>query len=67
MKKIKCKYCGHITKDNVSYNVKNGIADFCFIRWINDKPERGCGYDKVKGKSFKRFLDNIIENKDGYT
>ena len=64
-----CKVCGGLTntttckwdfkKDGVYPDVYD--VSMCFVKWVDDIPVKGCSYDKVTDKHFKKWIDKIIK------
>ncbi len=50
-----CKGCGGTTNtttcDWVSH--KDRLPRKCYVKWVNGKPVKGCGYDEYKQKTLK--------------
>lgn len=63
-----CRNCGHETNTALAnwINSKDGKADSCYARFVNDKWEKGCGYDK--GDNFiKRYVADLVKKDIRYT
>lgn len=61
---IICKNCGgttNITTCKWSTGVNNITADICFVKWVDDKPVKGCSMNKVTNKWYKKWLYEIIK------
>ena len=45
-----CKGCGGTTNSTTCdfLNHKDRLPRVCYIKWVNDKPVKGCGYDDFK-------------------
>jgi len=63
MSVIKCLGCGHDTNtttcDYIIY--RDRIPRKCYVRWINDKPEKGCGFDALTDKWYRKWCLDIIK------
>jgi hypothetical protein len=61
----KCLGCGELTNSCTSdwWLTPDRKPHKCYVRWINNKPEKGCGYND--GSKFDReFADKIISSKE---
>ena len=55
---IKCRTCGGTTNTTTCNLDKTMQTDTCYVKWVNDKPVKGCGYDDFKAK--------VLKSKDKY-
>jgi hypothetical protein len=63
-----CKGCNRITNSTTSnwWFTKDNIPTECYVAWVDNKPVKGCAYNKINIKdkySMISFYDNIIEGK----
>lgn len=59
-----CKNCGGTTNTTTcKWSIVDNdiVTDNCFVKWVDDKPVKGCSYDKVTNKWYKKWLDDIIK------
>ncbi len=63
---ITCKGCKRITNSATSnmWLTKDFIPTECYVAWENNKPVKGCGYNRLNKKdkySMIDFYDGIIK------
>jgi hypothetical protein len=61
-----CKGCGYITNSTTSnwWLTKDLKPNKCYVRWINNKPEKGCGYNELEEGDFSKiFADSILKKR----
>ena len=34
----------------------------CYVLWVDGKPEKGCGYEKLIRNNYKEWVDSVLEN-----
>jgi hypothetical protein len=50
-----CKACGGTTNSATCNYLDNPdkLPTKCYVKWVNDKPIKGCGYDAFKTDALK--------------
>jgi len=55
MPTLTCKGCGGITNTTTCDYLehKDMHPHMCYVKWIDNKPVKGCGYDALKAEALK--------------
>ena len=61
---LMCSNCGSQTNTAVCNHLhpvrKDGKANECYLKWVDDKWEKGCGYDSERGGFHRQFADKLL-------
>lgn len=61
---LQCVNCGSQTNTAVCNHLypyrPDGKANECYLRWVNNRWEKGCEYDNCTG-FFKHFADDLLK------
>lgn len=58
-----CKNCGGLTNTTTcKYDIINNdmVTDKCFVKWVDNKPVKGCCFDMVRNNWYRNWLLDII-------
>jgi hypothetical protein len=66
MAELICLGCGGITKA-ISCNwatYSNKKPRKCYIKWVDEKPVKGCAYDELIPNGYKEWMDLILKENE---